>query len=137
MHMLVVLFAFSFPFAAQENAEPSVVAKVGEHEISKVRVQRHVKKTLGQLDVPDSAKPILMSEALQHLIRRHQVLQSIKQTGVKVGDAEIRIESEKLNDRLVEIDSSLEAYLKSIKLNRSELEYEYYWRLAWQKYLDI
>ena len=115
--------------------EPDTAALVGDHKISINKVKRHLAKMLGSEKFDEPIQKKLMGEALEHLIRRHAVLLKIQQTGISVGPGELRLELEKLRDRLKEVEMEMDDYLATGKISQSELEYEFIWRLSWSKYL--
>ena len=113
-----------------------VAAVVDGYEISVKRVERHLNKTVGNRKISGQEMNVAANAALEHLIDRHIVLQQILKTGGRVGSSEVAIEWSKLNDRLAEIDKPLEQYLNELEIAKSELEYEFRWKLAWRKYLN-
>ena len=123
------------PILQESAQEQPIAATVGKHEITVARVQRHLQKVLGDKNFGEGVREPLLGESLEHLIRRHAVLQGVQKDGVAAGPGELRLEIEKLKDRLNEIDLSMEDYLASKKIRVSELEYEFLWRLSWEKYL--
>ena len=139
MQMICLIFVFC-PLLSQSPLPqspdpPPIAATVGKHEITVARVQRHLKKVLGDENFGEGVRDHLLGESLEHLVRRHAVLQAIQKDGVVAGAGELRLEMEKLKDRLKEIELSMDEYLVSKNLQRSELEYEFLWRLSWEKYL--
>ena len=119
---------------ASSGNEPAAI--VDEHPISKARVERQLRLSLGKEEMPEALKQRLWVEARNHLVKRHLVLQSITSTGTKIGEGPVAFEISKLTDRLKEVDQTLEGHLGKIKSTRAELEYEFHWQLMWGKYLD-
>jgi len=133
---LLSLVAANSLSSLQSQAPQPIAAVVGDHEISIARVKRHLKSLFGNEKFDEPLPDRLLAESLEHLIRRHVVFHAVKRDGVSVGDGELRLEIEKLKDRLEEIDLPLHEYLASKKTTMAELEYEFSWRMAWQKYLE-
>ena len=115
----------------------AVAATVGGHPITVARVDRHLKKTLGNRKLAEPVRKRARVEALKYLIDRHVVLTTIKKSGGKIGDSEIAYELSSFEDRLREIGQTLEQHLKQNETTQSELEYEIGWRISWQKYLKL
>lgn len=113
-----------------------IAAIVAGYPISITRVERQLKKSLGKLALPEQFQDRAKSEALEHLIRRHVVFESIRKSGAVAGKSQILLEITKLKDRLKEVDQTMDDYLQATGLELKELEYEYEWRIAWKKYLD-
>ncbi len=122
------------PASSPESSKIAAIA--GGHPISVARVAQHLKKTLGKREIPEPFAEQAKGEALEHLIRRHAVFAAIKKSGLNVGRSRVLMELEKLNDRLKEVDQTLEDYLETSGMNREELEYEFEWRIAWRQYLE-
>ena len=122
----------------QDGSErsPEIAAVVTGYPISVARVERQLKQSLGKLAVPTQFEERAKGEALEHLIRRHVVFESIRKSGAVAGKSQILLEVAKLTDRLKEVDQTIDDYLKTSGLDLKELEYEFEWRIAWQKYLD-
>ncbi len=118
------------------DRSPEIAAIVADYPISISRVERQLKKSLGKLAVPEQFQNLARGEALEHLIRRHVVFESIRKSGAVAGKSQILLEVAKLTDRLKEVDQTIDDYLKTSGLDLKELEYEFEWRIAWQKYLD-
>ncbi len=115
--------------------ELRVAAIVDGHEISMGRLERFVMQRTGGRLLTPAANQIAQKEALNHLINRHIVFQKIMLTESKIGDSHVAIEMSKLTDRLAEVGKSIEVYLSENQLEKSELEYEFRWRLTWKRYL--
>ena len=138
MSIFVLLFAtttFCVVMPGQSTRD-GVAAVVDGYEISDARVDRYLNKTLGQKDIPEKMMSRLRAEATDHLINRHLVLLAIESTGIKAGDSQIKYELSKLEDRLKEIDKTLDDHLSQIGSTQLELEYEFRWQLGWEKYLE-
>ena len=135
MSIIYLILAFVASFTQSQDSD-GVAAIVGDHKITIARVERHLQRMVGEDNFEESMRARLLGESLEHLVRRHFVLSAVRDAGILVGPGELRLETEKLRDRLKEIELSLEEYLISKSLPKSELEYEFTWRIAWQKYLD-
>ena len=114
--------------------EPEIAAEVAGYAITLKRVDRHLKKTLGDKPLNEIEKNVARLAAANHLIDRHIVLRKIEKE-TKIGDSQVAFEISKLNDRLAEVGKTLSQYLAENELQESELRYEFYWRLLWSKYL--
>ena len=116
-------------------AAAAVAGTVDGHPITLARVDRHLKKTLGDRTLDSQIKRRARQAALEHLIDRHLVLLSIGSQGYKAGESEIRLEVSKLEDRLAEVNQNLAQHLEETGSTKAELEYELRWKIAWGKYL--
>ncbi len=132
---LTVAGACGGSVAAQEREPTAVAAVANGYPITMGRVDRYLQKAIGRIQIPDAMRNRARSEALEQLIRRHAVLAGLRKSGSQVGDAEIRLEVSKLEDRLKEVDQILPDYLASAGMTREELAYEFEWRIAWSRYL--
>ena len=120
----------------QDPSDKNVAAIVNGLEISNARVDQQLKISLGKREIPDVMLPRLRSEALDHLINRHLVLESIESSGIKAGPSMIAYKISNLEDRLKEIGKSMDDHLTQTKTSRDELQYEFRWQVAWEKYLE-
>ena len=111
------------------------MAEVGGYAITLSRVDRHLKKTLGNKPLGEIENKVARLAAANHLIDRHIVLNFIEKS-TNVGDSQIVYEVSKLTDRLKEVGKNLQQHLSENKLSKEELRYEIRWRLAWAKYLE-
>ena len=73
-------------------------------------------------------------EAAKHLVNRHLIFTAISDD-TKISESQVVFELSKFEDRLAEVNKTLDQYLADNKLSRKELVYEIRWRLAWAKYL--
>lgn len=130
-----------------KNAPPSAaLATVGGYEITEQAVLRWLRKTLPHLEADpaptnptqrtlSSYHPSLVKGALDHLVNRQIVLRYLRAKGIEVSRDEIKLDLEKLSDRLVQIGQSLEGYLKEEGISERELETDFEWEIAWERYL--
>lgn len=121
---------------AQDEKLGEVAAVVGGYPITVARVDRHLKKTLGERSVSEPVRNRARAEALDYLIDRHVVLTSIRKSGGKIGESEINYELSHFQDRLREIGKTLEQHLEQSDTTQTELKYELGWRISWSKYLE-
>lgn len=119
----------------QESKPEQVAAVVDGHPISLARVDRHLRKTLGDKKLAESVLVRARQEALDYLIDRHVVLNAVQKSGSKYGDSEVKFELSHFKDRLREVGKTLEQHLQQSNTTQTELEYELGWRIAWKKYL--
>ena len=132
---LLATAACGGPFP-QESLEREVAASVDGYEITKARVSRYLEKKLSDKEIPADMMVRLSKEATDHLVNRHLVLLAVESSGIEIGPSQIKYEISKLEDRLKEIDKTLDDHFAETGINQTELDYEYRWQLAWEKYLE-
>jgi parvulin-like peptidyl-prolyl isomerase len=140
-----VLVCWSAPSAAQDPKNTkstvpgnldSIAVQVDSTAIRSDRVEFYLEQTIPQWPVAELIQPRLRAEALEHLIRRQLIANSLQRGNYAATATEISWRLDELREGLARVDQQLSDHLKKMRLTESELKQEIAWQIAWQKFLD-
>ena len=119
--------------AAPQPIDTTPAATVNGFTISKNQIYRELREAnAGQNDLP----PLMVANALRHLIRKQVVLAELQKGPEAIGPSELIMEIGKIETRLAETGTSLVEHVVAVGATRAEFDNELQWRTVWQRTLD-
>ncbi len=121
----------------QEKFDPSlIVAKFGKHTIQAGDVDFHLNRTVNLDSLQGEVLKQARATALEYLINRAAVLDTICQKETWPGDSKIKIQEEATIANLNKVKETLERYLTSKGISMDFWHSENAWQVGWPIYLE-
>lgn len=133
--LFLAFFLLGLSSSLQAQDEDQVVATVGEKEILASRIDRHLRRTVGQRELTAGQMDLLRAEALQHFVNRELVSHYLELRDYKVGPNQVRLEVELLTANLDRVGQTLDEFLAKENRTKESLEDEITWKIRWDAYL--
>lgn len=130
-----VLALSLFATVAPAQVEDPVVAVVGDQEILRSRIVRHLDRMLSERELTGEQRKKLEIETLQHFVKREIVNHYLILRKFDVGPNQILLELGLLEGNLERVGQTLEEFLTRENQTRQGLENEIAWKLRWDEYL--
>lgn len=123
--------------SADESHRPaSPLAIVAGFEIRNERVERYLAEKVPGWPLAEEWQSTLRQEALDHLVRRQQILEFLRRSPAAAGPAEIQVRLDEIQAELAQVGRDLPDYLATTQQTPAELRNEIEWALTWRKHLD-
>jgi parvulin-like peptidyl-prolyl isomerase len=129
----VLFFAANLAFAAERD---TIAAKVGKETISVGEVNREMKTALGDRKLAADEREVLQAQTLGLLANRQLVIQYLRKMKLGAAEKDIDQELERLSAQLQRQQKTLDDFLKSEGITKTELRRDIAWRTGWSKYLE-
>ncbi len=127
------MIAAGSPLFAADPA--AVVATVGGDPIRAAEVERLVAKATRGKKLDSASLRFLQAQALEEIIARRLVLAYARRAGEAPTGAELATELATLKARLAARRRTIDDFLKTESIRRSDLDRQLAWNVVWRKYV--
>ena len=114
----------------------TVAVRVNGYPIYVGEVEQQVQLVLRGRAAEREARRALQAQALEQLISRRLILESLAEKKQAANDEEINVEVERIRKRLAVTGEKLETHLEKTGQSLEALRRSLAWQLSWQRYLD-
>lgn len=121
---------------AKPASPPQVVAKVGDFVIHDRDVAYEVRRAAGDQKLPPHLRTHMEAQALQQLVDRRIVLQSLERDGQAAGNQEVEQAMTRLAGQLQRQKKTMAQHLEQLGIEEATLRAQFAWQISWRRYLE-
>lgn len=134
--MLFALISATAASGQDSSSWVTVAARVNGYPIYVGEVEQQVQLVLRGRAAEREARRALQAQALEQLISRRLILESLAEKKQAANEQEVNVEVERIRKKLSVTGETLEKHLEKTGQNVEALRRSLAWQLSWQRYLD-